>query len=134
MLLGPGLADEGGAAGPLAAHAQAEEDAEDGELPDVLSETASEGKDRIEQDAEVQGPRAAEFVGQDAEQQAANRGGAQGQRGHQTARFTRQPEVLDDGGEDERIEHHVEGVEHPTQRRGNQSLPSLRTRLLPEAK
>jgi hypothetical protein len=115
VLLGPGLADEGGAAGPFAAHAQAKEDAKDGELPDVLGEPAGERKDRIEQDAEVQGPGAAKLVGQDAKDQSAHCGRSQGQGGHQTARLTRQPEVLDDGREDQGVEHHVEGIEHPTQ-------------------
>ena len=134
VLLGPGLADEGGAAGPFPAHAKAEEDAEYGELPDVLGEAAREGKDRIEQDAEDRARVRPSWSARTPNTRPPTAEARQGQGGQQTARLTRQPEVLTDGREDESVEHHVEGVEHPTQRRRYQSLPSLRISLLPETK
>ena len=95
MLLRPRLADQRRAARPLAAHAEAEQHAEDRELPEVLREAACEREDRIEQDAERQRARASELVGDHAEDQSADRRRGQRQRRHQPALRRRQPEVLD---------------------------------------
>ena len=78
VLRRPGLGDQRGARGPLAAHAEPEHDAEERELLDRLRKTAGSRRERVDRDRRGQRPRAADAVGQPPEQRTAD--GRRGQR------------------------------------------------------
>ncbi len=116
MLGGPRLGHQRRAAGPLTAHAQAEQDAEDGELPHRLREAARRGEHRVDEDASHQRPRPAEPVGDHPEDHPSRRGGEQGERSEQSGGFRVHRQVPHERNQDERVEHDVEGVQHPAER------------------
>src|SRR6476469_8167729 len=70
--IGPGLRHDRGAARPLAAHAEAEQESEHTELPDVLRETTRSGKDRIDEDAQDHRRSATDTIRYRPEQHAAD--------------------------------------------------------------
>jgi hypothetical protein len=68
---GPGFGDQCRACVPFAAHAEAEEKAEDGEREDAGGKAAGEGEDGVRKDAGGEHAAASEAVSQDAEEQSA---------------------------------------------------------------
>ena len=123
MLRRPRLRHERRAARPLAAHAEAEQRAEDRELPQGLREAARRGEDGVEQHARDQRARASEAVGDVAEDQPADRATQQRDGPERAGLRLREPEVLDDRGERQREQHDVERVERPAERRRDESAP-----------
>ncbi len=115
MLGRPGLGDERSAAGPLAAHAEAKQDAEDGELHEVLRETARGGEDGVDQDACHQGAGAAEAVGDDAEEKSTCGCGKQRDRAEDSGGAFAEVQVGHQRSQHQGVEHYVEGVEHPAE-------------------
>ena len=109
---------------PLAAHAEAEADAEDRELQHRLREAAGGGEDRVDQDRAHQRALAAEPIGDHAEDDAAGGGGEQRDRSEQAVGLKRQMQrrIVDQRRADHRVEHHVERVEHPAERRGDERV------------
>ncbi len=73
MLVGPGLGDERRAGGPLAAHAEAEQDAEDREFDEAVREAAGRGEDCVDEDRGHQRAGASEAIRDEPEDQAAAR-------------------------------------------------------------
>jgi hypothetical protein len=134
VLRGPRFRHERGAAGPLAAHADAEKEAEHRQLRDVLRDTTERREDGIDEDAERQRARASPAIRDHPEQHAAGRRRGQRQRPQHSAGRAIHAEVGHERREDERVEHHVEGVEEPTKRRGNQRLAGGRRCFVPEPK
>ena len=114
--------DERRAGRPLAAHAEAEQDAEHGELHRRLREAARGGEDRVDQHRGHQRALAPEPVGDDAERDAAGGGGQQRDRPEDAGRLERevQHRIADERREHDRVEHHVERVEHPAERGGDE--------------
>ena len=127
----PGLGDERGPAGPLPAHAEAEEDAEDGQHDDARGEAAGRREDGIDEDAGHQGLAAAEAVGEDAEDEAADGRGDEGQRAEKPRRRLGHAQVGHQRRQDHGVEHDVEGVEHPAERGGDERPPGVGRSLLP---
>ena len=122
----PGLGDERRARRPLAAHAQPEDEAEDGELDDRGAEAAGAAGQRVHEDRDHQRARAAHAVGQEAEQRAADGGGHQGEGVEQARRGLVHPQVAHQVGEDQGVEHHVHGVEHPAEAARHERAPLRR--------
>ena len=122
-----------GAGRPLPAHAEAKQDAEDGELRHRLREAAGGGEDRIDQHGGHQRAFSSEPIGDDAERDAADRGGEQRERPEQAGGAGRQREcrIVDERGQHDRVEHHVERIEHPAERRGDERAPRSDVRLAP---
>ena len=120
VLRRPGLGDERGAGRPLAAHAQAEDEAEDRELHDGGREAAGPARQRVDEDRDHQRARAADAVGEEAEEQAADGRGQQGERVQEPGRGLVHPEVAHQVREHHGVEHHVHGVEHPAEAAGHE--------------
>ena len=116
----PGFGDEGGAGVPLAAHAEAEDEADDGEHEHGGGEAGGERADGVSEDAEHEGALASDAVGEEAEKNAADAGGEQHERGEDAGGALGHGEVAHDMGEDERVKHGVEGVEHPAEGGGEE--------------
>ena len=72
---GPGLGDKGGTGGPLAAHAEAEQDATDRKLRNGVGERAEAGGKAVDKDAGGKRPGATEPVGDEAEEDPSGGGG-----------------------------------------------------------
>ena len=97
-----------------------------------VREAAARGEDRVDEHARHQRARAAVAIGDDAEGQAAGGGGEE----HRPSRSRRRsavvmPEVRDDRREQQRVEHHVERVEHPAERRGDERALRVRRAVAP---
>src|SRR5437867_3335448 len=120
MTRGPGLCNESGAAGPLSAHSQAQENSEQGQLRNILSQAAGRCKNRIDQDAGQESAGAPDSVRQESENSAPCGRGGQRERGHQARRSFRHAEVAHHVGKDHRVQHDVHAVEHPPQRGGQE--------------
>ena len=71
MLVAPGFRHQRGAAGPFAAHAEAEQDTKNCELDDVSRKATGRSEDSIDQYAPDKRLDATEAVRDDAEGQAA---------------------------------------------------------------
>src|SRR5437764_12629503 len=76
------------------------------------------GANRISEDAQHEGSCATDAVGDEAEQHASDTGCKQGEGVQQTCRLLAHVQVPDNVGDDQRIEHYVECVEHPSERGG----------------
>src|SRR6267154_305212 len=120
MLRPPGFRDERGSRGPFAAHAQAQHKTKHGQLGHRMRERTSRAGQRIHQNRDHQRPRAADAVSHYAEQQPANRGGHQREGIQKAGRARVHGEFTDEVGQDERVEHHVHGVQHPAEPAGGQ--------------
>ncbi len=114
MLGGPRFGHERRAAGPLATHSQAKEQAKHGELDDVLCQAAGRGKDGVDQDAERKRPRPPPAVSDEAEKDATGCGGCEGERAEKTTGRAVHAQVCHQRGKDQGVQHHVEGIEEPT--------------------
>ena len=97
-------------------------------------QAARRGEHRVDGHARHQRARAAVPVGDDAEEKAAGRGGEERDRADGAGRLPRDPEVRDDRREQQRVEHHVEGVEHPAERRGDERALRVRRPVAPPPK
>ena len=129
----PRFGDQRRAARPLAAHAEAQADAAERQLPHGLGEAAEEREHRVDEDAPDQRPRPSEAIGDDAEADAAGGGGEQGDRSEQPRGGRRQREVAHQVGEDQRPQHHVERIEHPAEPGGDEGAPSFGGAVAPPA-
>src|SRR5271156_4140183 len=121
--LGPLLCDERAAHGPFAADADAGEQAEDGELPDVDDESAEQSERGVPEDCEHQSADAAKFISDrapDERQAPANQEKSEERAaveadvcfGRRDAR-TRQ-QIAQRRDEHERVDEGVHAVERPT--------------------
>jgi hypothetical protein len=115
MLGRPDLGDEGRSGRPLAAHAQPEHEAEEGELGHALRQATGEARERVDQDRRHQRAGAAHAVGNHPECQAADGGSGERERVQEPGLGLAEPEVEHQLREHHGIEHHVHGVEHPAQ-------------------
>ena len=133
MLRGKRLRHERRARRPLAAHAEPEQHAEDGKLSDRLREAARRREDRIAEDGGHQRACAADPVRDDARHDAAGRGGEECDRSENAGGADGEVKngIVDELGEDDRVEHHVERVEHPAERGRDERAPGPRVRLSP---
>ena len=125
--------DERRAARPLAAKAEPEPDSEHGELHRRLGEAACRRKQRIQQHAGHERALSPEPVGEHPKGDTAGRGrkqrhGIENARGGQRKMKLR---ILDERCEDHRIQHHVESIEHPAERRGDKRPVSTDVRSSP---
>ena len=123
MLRRPRLRHERRATRPLAAHAESEQRAEDRELPEGLRQSARRGEDGVEQHARDHGARAAEAIGDVAEDQPADRAAQQRDGPERAGLRLREPELRDDRRERQREQHDVERVERPAHRGGDERAP-----------
>ena len=120
MSIRPAFRDERRSRRPRAAHAEAEDEAAHGELPDRLREPARRGEHRIGEHAADHAGAPPVAVCHDAEQQAAGRRSQQRQRSEDAAHRFRNAEVGQNGRQHHRVDHDVEAVEQPPGRRGEQ--------------
>ena len=106
---------------PLPAHPEAEHDAEHGQLERRLREAAGGGEDRVDQDRRDQRARPANPVGDHAEDDAPDGRGEQRDGSKDARHAERQVKgrVSNKLREDERVQHYVERIEHPSERRGD---------------
>jgi hypothetical protein len=120
VLCGPYLRDQRGAGGPLAAHAEAKNDAAEHKFGGCSGEAAERGGNGVDQHAGGEGAGAAKAVGEPAEADAAR--GCREQRGghHGPAHGCREMHGALHLTEHERVEHHVHAVEHPAETSGEQ--------------
>jgi hypothetical protein len=133
MLGGPGLGDERRATGPLATHAEPEQDAEQRQLPDGPRQAAGAGEHGVDQDAADERACAPVSIGDHAEEDAADRRGRQRQRSQQPARRFRHPEIAHQRRQHERVQHDVERIEPPAERGGDERTLRIGRRLAPPA-
>ena len=129
----PCLRDERRSGGPHASHAEAEQRAKDGELPQRLRETACAGEDRVDQHRAHQRLRSAEAVGDVAEDQPANGGAEKGDGAERAGLCLRQTQVSDDVGQRQREKHDVERVEAPRHGRRDESALAVERSGAPPA-
>ena len=133
MFGGPPLRHERGATRPLAAHAEAEQRATYQEGREGRGKPARGGEDRIQRDAEHHRPRPAKPIGDPADAYASCGCRDEHGRSEQASLRLRQPEIGADGGQHQREQHDVEGVQHPAKAAGHQRSLCPRVRLSPPA-
>jgi hypothetical protein len=112
---GESFGDERGAGGPLAAHAEAEEDTAGGEGESGVGEAAEPGGDGVEEHAGVESAGASHAVGGPTEEDAAGGGGEQRGGHHGAGESGGEVHLLLDSGQDHGVEHDVHAVEHPAE-------------------
>ena len=133
MLGRPGLGHQGRAARPFAAHADAEQDSECRQLGGGVRQTARGGEHRVDDHAGHERARSAVPIGDDAEEEAAGGGGKERGRTDGAGGLPRDAQVGDDRREEQRVEHHVERVEHPAERRRDERALRVRRSIAPPA-
>src|SRR5712664_357635 len=120
MFGAPRFRDERGGCGPLAAHAQTEQKTKEGELWDRMGKAAGGAGERIDEDGCHERASASDAVRENTEKKSTDGGSDERQR-TQKARGARvHAELEDEVGENERVEHHVHGVEHPAEAAGGE--------------
>ena len=122
----PGLGDQRRAACPLPSHAEPQEHAEHGKLGHGLRQSAGGGEHGVDEDARDQGALPPVAVRHDAEGEAADGRRHERQGPQQAGGELRHLEVFHERGEHERVEHHVEAVEHPAEAARHQRAPAFR--------
>src|SRR5262249_21242771 len=83
-----------------------------------------EGAQGIGEDAEHQGTLASDAVGDETEEHAADAGSEQGQGGEEAGHGLAHAEIANDVGQNQRVEHSVESIEHPAESSSEKS-PAL---------
>jgi len=111
----------------------AEQDAEDRQLQDVLGEAARRGEHRVDDDAPDERAGAAVAIGHDAEDQAAAGGRDERERGELPGCGGAHAERRHERRQHHRVEHDVEGVEHPAQARSHERAFRRERRASPPA-
>lgn len=121
---GEGFGDEGGPGCPLAAHAEAKQDAKGGEDERGLREAAEECRDGVNEETGVEGAGASEAISEPTEVDAAGSGREQRCGHHGAGDGRREMEVTLHGRENHGVQHDVHAVEHPAECGGYES-PAL---------
>ena len=112
----------GCAGGPFSTHAEAQQETERRQLRDGVREAASGAGNRVHDDGSHQRAGAADAVGNPAECEAADGGGEKGEGVEEAGGARVHRELADQEGEDQRVQHHVHGVEHPAEAAGDKGL------------
>ena len=134
----PRLGDVGAGHRPLAAHADAGEQAKRAELPDVLRERGGAGEERVDEDRRRERARASEAVGdrppeerkappdeKHREENRADESDARGDASHSRAR----QQLGERRREHQRVDHRVHAVEQPAGPRGPEADDLLSVEL-----
>ncbi len=116
MPVGPAFGHERRACRPRPAHAEAEQEPEDRQLPHTLRQAAGRGEQRVHEDTGDDAGPAPSTIGQRAEHDAAERGRGERQRSERAAERLRHAELGDHRRQHHRIDHDVEAVEQPAER------------------
>ena len=131
--LGPDqLGDQDRADGPLAAEADALEDAEHQQHLVARRDARQEREERVDADGQHQRARPADAVGEDAAEDAADRGGGQRDGGERAGGALADVERRADRRQRQRQDDQVEGVERVARERGlERLLPAAAERAPP---
>ena len=125
------LGHEDRADGPLAAEADALEDAEDHQHLVARGEAGQEREDGVDADGQHQRARAADAVGEDAAEDAADRGGRERDGGERAGGALADVERRADRGQRQREDDQVEGVERVARERRLEGLLAARPEAAP---
>ena len=130
-MTGPGFGDERGAGVPLAAHAETEEKTEEAEDCYASRKATGEREERIGEDAHTEQAAAAQAVGEEAEEKAAEGGADERESVQSACHGFGHAELAHQGGEHERVEHDIEGIEHPAEAGGDDGAALWRGSVAP---
>ncbi len=131
---GPGLRQQRGADGPLAADAERGQESDDEQLPPRVREEGKAGEQGVGEDRQAQRPAPADAVADAPEETAPNRPADQ-ERGLDPGavpadvlipRVGGADQLGDEGGRDQDVKVHVQAVEQPAEPGGEARLPLVR--------